>query len=460
MPMAITAKPAQKRRETIKDIIQVNVSVDNLGACKQLMRITVEQSVVDAKLDEVAKAFRRQAKIPGFRPGKAPAHLIAKAYQEQIDEETKKQLISDHYEKALKEQNLKPALRPDVEEVQFERGSDFEFVVNIETEPEFTLPEYKKLPIKREIRTVTEDDVARAIDVLRDQHATFTDVERPLASGDFAVINYKGSVDGKPITEVAPDALSLAEKEGFWIPLDKDAFLPGFSDQLQGAGKGDKKTVEIDFPTDFPFKELAEKKGSFDVEITDVKEKVLPEFDDTFAKEKYEAESVDLLTEGIRNDLSNDLQYRQKQSIRQQITQGLLSKVDFDVPETILKAETRQVVTEMVRTNQERGVTKEAIDENKDEIFNAAAANAKDRVKLAFLFEKVAEAEEIKVSKDEITAYIRNAGAAEGITYEKALKRIQDRNAIGQIYESILREKVLDFLELSAEIEDVLPSAS
>src|SRR5207302_5901013 len=144
---------------------------------------------------------------------------------------------------------------------------------------------------------VTEEDMGRALDALRAQQTTFKAADRPVQIGDIVVVNYSGTSDGKPITEIAPTAKGLTEQKNFWIDVPSNSFIPGFADQLIGAKAGDKRTVNVDFPADFVTPQLAGKKGSYEVEVVEVKEKVLPVLDDVFAK-SYGAENLDKLREG------------------------------------------------------------------------------------------------------------------------------------------------------------------
>ncbi len=288
----------------------MNVTVENLAPCKKLVRVEVDAKAVDEAFDTTTREFQKQASLPGFRPGKAPRAMVLKKYEADIKSEVKRKLIGDAYRKAVDEKKITVVGYPDIEEIQFGPGQVLQFAATIETAPEFQLPDYKGLPAKREVKSVTDEDVERALKLLAQQHVKFETVARELHLGDIAVVNYTGVSDGKPILEVAPTAKGLAEQKNFWVEVGAETFLPGFADQLLGARAGDKRAVTADFPADFATKELAGKKGNFDVEVVEVKEKVLPVMDDAFAK-KYGAENLAKLHEGVRRDLENELKYSQ-----------------------------------------------------------------------------------------------------------------------------------------------------
>ena len=432
----------------------MNVTVENLAPCRKLLRVEVDAKAVDEAFDATAKNFQKQAALPGFRPGKAPRALVLKKYEADIKNEVKRTLIGDSYRKALDEKKIAALGYPDIEEIQFGRGKNLQFAATIETAPEFQLPEYKGLPVKRENKSVTDADVERALKILVQQHTKFEAVARDLRPGDIAMVNYTGACDGKPMTDTAPTAKGLTEQKKFWVDTTPGGFIPGFADQLIGAKAGDKRTVNVDFPADFVTKELAGKKGIFEVEIVEVKEKVLPPVDDAFAK-KYDAENLDKLRAGIRRDLENESKYSQEKALRGQIVRGLLDRVNFDLPEVAVAHETRNVVYDIVRENSQRGVTRDLIEKQKDKIYSAATQSAKERVKLAFLIQRIAEKENIKVSQEEVLQHAQALAAMYQIPPEKFLKDLQKRNGVPELYDQIAHEKVLAFLEQNAKIEEV-----
>jgi trigger factor len=432
----------------------VNITVENLAPCKKLLRVEVDAKAVDEAFDTVTKDFQKQTSLPGFRPGKAPRAMVLKKFEADIKNEVKRKLIGDSYRKAVEEKKITAISPPDIEEIQFGRGQALQFAATIETAPEFQLPEYKGLPAKREAKTVTEADVDRAIELLARQHTKFETVARELRRGDVAVVNYTGTCDGKPITDTAPTAKGLTEQKNFWVDAAPDSFIPGFANQIIGAKAGDKRTVNVDFPADFVTKQLAGKKGVFEVEVVEVKEKGLPAIDDAFAK-KYDAENLARLREGVERDLQNELKYSQAKAVRGQIIRALLTATNFDLPETAVAHETRNVVYDIVRENSQRGVARDLIEKQKDEIYSAAAQSAKERVKLSFLIQRIAEKEGIQVSQDEVLKRVQSLAMAYQIPLEKFLKDLQKRNGVAELYDQIAHEKVLAFLDQNAKIEEV-----
>jgi trigger factor len=433
--------------------MSVNVTVENLAPCKRLVRFEVDATTVDQAFETTTKDFVRRAQLPGFRPGKAPRDMVVKHYAKEIEEEVKRKLIGETYREGIKAQKLDVINLSDIEEIQFGRGQSLLFAATVETNPEFELPEYRNLPALRESAVVTDEDVNEAIESLRGQRAEFNKVDRPVQAGDYTVINYTGQCDGQPIAVLAPNARGLAEQKNFWVEVKNDSFIPGFANQLIGAKAGEKRTVTVDFPTEFVAPEVAGKKGTYEVEVVEVKEKVLPALNEAFAKE-WGADTVDQLRDGVRRDLQNEKNTRQKRGIRNQIVKALVDKVTFDLPESTIQSEVRSVVYELVSENQRRGVPKEAIDAKKDDLFNAAQSIARERLKVGFLFHRISEKEGIRVDQNEMNVRIAYLAQANQMAPKKFLQELEKRNGLPEIYQQLVHEKVLDFLHDSAQIQD------
>ena len=436
----------------------MNVTIENLAPCKKLVRVELDAAAVDAAFAEVTREFQKNAQLPGFRPGKAPREQVEKTYGSKIADEVKRKLISDSYPKAVEQEKLRPATYPDIEEIQFGRGLPLQFAATVETEPELVLPEYKGMALRLEKGAVTDADVSRAIDALRQQRIEYRDLDRPLQTGDIAVVNYTGTTEGKPITEVSPTARGLTEQKNFWVKIEATSFIPGFSEQLIGAKPGEKRTVSITFPADFVVPVLIGKPGVYEVEIVGLKESVLPEANDEFAK-SYGAESMEKLLAGVREDLERELKMKEARSLRGQIIQELLTKVTCELPETVVLAETRNAVRGIVQENHKRGVPQETIETHKEEIFSAANTSAKDRVKLQFILNHIAQLEKIQAGQQEMMQRIMQLAEAAQVPVDKYIQELKKQNAIPGIQEQVIQSKTIDFIQMNAKIEEVPVSA-
>ena len=381
---------------------------------------------------------------------------VMRSYGDKIGEEAKRTLMSDSYAKALKENELRPVIMPEVEELQFGHGKPFQYLATLEVTPAFEMPEYIGIEVEKERRSVNDADIAKALDTLREQRVSYTDMDRPVMEEDFIVVNFTGTIDDKPITDLIKVARGLTEQKNFWLHKTQNPLIPGTVEALIGSSKGDKKTVTLTIPQDFVYEEIVGKEAKYEIEVVQVKEKSLPELDDKFAK-GFGAESMEKLREGVENDLKNELEYSKKKSIRNQCVDKLLSDVTCDLPETIVNDATRAAVHNIVQQNHQRGVGKEIIEENKDKIYANAKTDAELRVKANYILSKIAEKEGIKVTDQELSRQVAAMAAQQKIKPQKLAQQLKDNGTIYQVQEEILNAKVIDLLEEKAKITEIDP---
>src|SRR6059058_468992 len=250
----------------------MKVEVQTQPGSVSMLQIELPPEEVSKEWDAIANSFARFAKIPGYRPGKAPRAVIEKRFRKEIHDELTKKLVSRSYHDAIDQKQLRVVSLTNVEEVQFGDDKSMRFRATVVTAPEFELPEYKNIPVQLPETNVSESEVDVAIQRLRDQTADFVDVpERGLEMGDFAVIDFEGSSDGKPISEIAPQASkNLHGGKKFWLHLAPNNFLPKFCEQMVGQKPGETRTVTVDFAVDFPVKELAAKQASYNVTVREI----------------------------------------------------------------------------------------------------------------------------------------------------------------------------------------------
>ena len=434
----------------------MEVTITDLSPCKKQLRIEIDAETVNAKFDAVAKDFRRHAHLPGFRPGKAPLANVMRSYGDKIGEEAKRTLMSDSYAKALKENELRPVIMPEVEELQFGHGKPFQYLATLEVTPAFEMPEYIGIEVEKERRSVNDADIAKALDTLREQRVSYADMDRPAVEDDFIVVNFTGTIDDKPITDLIKVARGLTEQKNFWLHKTQNPLIPGTVEALIGSSKGDKKTVTVTIPDDFVYEEIVGKEAKYEIEIVQVKEKSLPELDDKFAK-GFGAESMDKLREGVESDLKNELEYSKKKSIRNQCVDKLLGAVNCDLPETIVNEATRAAVHNIVQQNHQRGVGKEIIEENKDKIYANAKTDAEVRVKANYILSKIAEKEGIKVTDQELSRQVAAMAAQQKVKPQKLAQQLKDNGTIYQVQEEIMNAKVIDLLEEKAKVTEIDP---
>ncbi len=264
----------------------MNIRLEKKENCIATLSIEVPAETVTKERNQVIKAFMSQAKIPGFRPGKAPKAVIEKRHGEDISAEVENRLFQSSIQEGLKQNEDIEVLNVKTpQNVTHAADGTFSFEADLILSPQFELPEYKGLEIEIPKVEVTEDIIDQNLEQLQQRFADYQDIEdRALEDGDLAVINFTGTVDGKPLDEVGGEqAKPLASNEGYWIRIEDEAFFPGFTDELVGCKVDDEKEITVTLPEDFPIEALREKEAVFAVKVTGMKTEVLPELDDEFA---------------------------------------------------------------------------------------------------------------------------------------------------------------------------------
>jgi trigger factor len=431
----------------------MNITVEDVAPCKKRLKIEVPANRVKQAYDRVADDFQREARIPGFRPGHAPRTVVVKKYHKDIENEAQRTLVPEAYQEAIAEKKLRVVSQPAIEDLKYQAGMSLSFSTLVELVPDFKLPEYKGLVIKKHETAVTDEEVEKTLKSLADQRSTFEDVpDRPLAMDDFAVISYTGKLEGQPLSEVAPEAKNLAHNPNFWLWMKPEGFLPKFAEQCVGLNKGETRTVEIEFPADFPQTALAGKKAQYEVELKEIKIKNSPTLDDKFAQDIAKM-NLDELKTRIRENMAQEKQNRAQSESRGEIVQQLIAAVEFELPPSTVDQETHDTVYDIVAENQSRGVSADLLEEKKEEIFSNAAKAAKESVKFKFISAQIAEAEKLEVTNEQLGQHIAFLAQREGITMEKMVDRIRKNNAFGVIRQQLLRQVVLDFLLKEAKSE-------
>ncbi|WP_075089862.1 trigger factor [Verrucomicrobium spinosum] len=264
----------------------MNITFESQPNCRAVYRIEIPAADVQREREDVTANYARQARLPGFRPGKAPKAVVAKKYEGQIREELETALVRKGYQEATKRGDADILSVLNVRDQALHGDDHYTFTIEVSTVPRFELPEYKGIPVKLPKVEVTDADVDHDLLHLRERYQTFTDVERESKLGDYAVLQVTGSVDGKPVEEAHPDAPAYLKKiDGNWFQLsEKENFLPGFYAGLVGAKKGDTRDIAVTLPEDFPYEALRNQVVTFHTTVDAVKEGVLPELDEEFAK--------------------------------------------------------------------------------------------------------------------------------------------------------------------------------
>jgi trigger factor len=431
------------------------VEVENLPNCIASLRIELPPDRVTQEWNEVVKGFRQVARIPGFRPGKAPQNVVEAKFRKEIQAELTKKLVADTTREAIREKGLKVLSISEVDDVEFTPEKSMRFTATLITSPEFELPDYKGIAVKIPPAEITDAELDIGIQSVRERHATFSDVEgRTLEMGDFAVIDYATTLNGQALLEAEPKAPKmLAGGKDFWIKLDANSFLKGFSDQLVGMPTAEVREFDLTIPDDYPTAELATRTLHFNVTLKGIKNMQLPELTDEFAGQVAAGLTLEKFKEVLKEQLVAE-KVRQVRTITQnQIVEYLVSHVECELPQSYVKDETRRIMSEIVQENQMRGISEDILRENQKNIISAASRNAKERLKANFILTRIAEKEKIEVSAQDVKERVRILANQYRVSYDKMWSDLEERRAIGQVREEVMMAKVLDFLTSNANVE-------
>ncbi len=433
----------------------MKVEVENKPDSISTLRIELPPEEVSKEWDAIAGSFARLAKIPGYRPGKAPRRVIEAKFRKEIKDELTKKLVSKSYHDAIEQKQLRVVSLTNLEDVQFGEDKSMRFRATVVTAPEFDLPEYKNISVQLPDTKVSEAEIDTALERLRDQTADFVDVpDRSLQMEDFAVIDFEGSIEGKPISEVAPQASkNLHGGKKFWLQLGPDNFLPKFCEQIVGLKPGETRTASVDFPADFPVKELSGKQAAYNVTLREIKQRVLPSLDDSFASKLAPDKTLAELRDVIEHDLEHEKEHEVERAKESQIVKYLHEHTKFDLPPSLLRKETRRALGELVQRNRERGVPDEMLKDKEKELVEGAAGLAAHRLRTNFILQRVAEREKIEVSRDDLDNRIRQEAARYNVSAEKMRKELDEHDGLNALAEQILLGKTLDFLRGNVSVE-------
>ncbi len=443
-------------------LLIVNVQLNNVSATRKSLVVTLDPSEVDAEHQAVVGEIAKIARIPGFRPGKAPAAMVAKRFSKEIADDFKQKVVAKAYRTALEKEKLDVLNIVNVEEGNIATGEAANVTITLDVRPDFPLPEYVGLHTEVAPVDPADAEVDNVIEGLRSERADFKKADRAAQKGDYVKLSYEGTIDGKAIAELVPDKQLYGKVPQTWEEVEgtNEGVLPGLSQQISGVKAGDKKNVTITFPAEFPAAPaLAGKTASYAIEVQEIRERVLPALDAEFFKSQ-QVDDLAALKSKVRNNLKLQKEYQNRSAQRRQVTEQLAARADFPVPDSLVETETQNVLRNFIEENMRRGVPAEQFEKDKKELFDGAKKAAAGRVKVQLLLAKIAEQEKITVTAEDFNEYLYREAMRGGQKPEKLAKQLQsDRDHLRSVQQSIIFDKVVDFLVSKAKVSTVEPKA-
>jgi len=408
---------------------------------------TLEISVSAEKLEEgIMKSYLKNVKkfnIAGFRKGKAPRKIIERHYGEAVFYEDAINIICpDAYDEAVKEHNLEPVDRPDIDIIDIESGKGLIFKAVVTVKPEVALGQYKGIEAEKKEYNVTDEEVDKEIETIREKNARLVEVsDRPVKNGDITIIDFKGFVDDKQFEG--------GTSENFSLEVGSGQFIPGFEEQMVGAELGKEIDVNVQFPKEYNSEELAGKPALFKVTVKEIKEKQLVELDDEFAKDVSEFDTLDELKADIRKKKEEQYKRMEKQQYEDEVINKVVENATVDIPEVMIDAQVRIMLRDFDYQLRYQGLNLEAylkyMNMDIDNLKESYRDTAKSRVKSQLVLEKVAEAEGIAATEEDLNAEIEKTAKHYNQDLEKFKKTLKE-DEITYIKDGIVIQKAIDFL--------------
>ncbi len=415
--------------------------------CKQELEISVPWEDVEQETGRIVKSIRGNAKIPGFRPGKAPDTIVRSRYQKEIRQEIIDKLVPRFFWEHAQEQKLRVVGSPQVDDVHLENGEAMRFRAEFEVYPDFELGDYRRIEVPFREPEVSEEDVEQEIEQIRERHASFRNLDaRPLADGDIAVLSLKGISDDEDVPPIEQEETTLTIGEG--------ETLPEFNEHLRGRSPGDEVDFEVRYPDDFSSPKLAGKTVSFHAEVKGLREKELPELNDDFATDLGDFRTLEEVRRHIRELIENQRRRQATEAAQEALIDEMIKRHHFPVPEGLVERQIASRLERQLRSLKQQGVDVEKLDWDWDKVRDAERERAVRDVKAGLLLERIARAENISASSEEIDEQVKRYAEQTKQSPATARKKLADDGALDRMQVQMSNDKTLSFLFDEAEKVD------
>ena len=433
----------------------MNTDVKDFNPTRRAIIVEVSAGEVDAIEAKLLKDFQRQAKVPGFRPGKAPENMIRTRYAKDIASELKSRVVSAAHQDGVLQSGVDIFGIVELDEGEIASGKEAKLNFTVDIMPDFELPKYEGLKVTTEPTEAGEEEIEKMFQQVLSQRAEFNVVEKAAKKGDYVRCSYEGTMDGQAIAELAPDAPMFGKQSKTWEEAGSED-APGVRavvDGLVGMSAGENKEVEMEFPSDFGVAVLAGKSATYAVEVEEVREKVLPELDEAFFKSMQVKDEAELRQQ-IGDNISRQKEQKNFQAERQQVTDQLLAAVDFPLPESGIEGETEAILRDFMQRNMERGATQEDFEKQKEQLHQGASDAAANRLKSRLILGRIAKEEKVQAANEDFSRVIMNEAMQTGQKPDQLVKELKkDQGRIDRMRLDIVMGKTMDLLLEKAERE-------
>ncbi|OHE75089.1 MAG: trigger factor [Verrucomicrobia bacterium RIFCSPHIGHO2_12_FULL_41_10] len=438
----------------------MNVTTEQKEKCIIDLHIELPPERFEQEWKRVVDSYQRAAAIPGFRKGKAPRAAVEKKYAKEMREEAVEHLIKNAVQEVLKDKKIAPAQHPKLQEQHLGEDQSLRLVIQVVTAPEIELPEYRGIEVAVEKSQVDEARVQEYLEKMREDTAAFTNVEdRGLQMGDFAVLDYEGTVEGKSLLELDADlSVSFVGRRNGWLRLEEDRPIPGLAEALVGLKPLETRECKITFPHDFSEEKLRGVEVTYKVTLHEIKVRELVPLDDAFAAKLEPELTLEKLKENIRGYMQQMMDSTFHQNVRMALRKELLLKIPCEVPSTMIEQETASLLQEIIKDNQNRGVSDEEIRAHQEQLMSSAKQGAQEKLQFNYILGAIAAKEALEVTPDEMSEHLLRLSKRYQMPAQKLIKELSKRGALGHIQEEILLGKAFDLLIAQAKVTELPPS--
>jgi len=427
--------------------LKLQVAVADLSQCRKDLTVEVPVEEVNAAFEKTYGVYARHLKIPGFRPGRVPRELIKQRFAKEAKEEVVKSLVPEALQSAVAEHMLRVVGDPQIDDLSVDEGEPLKFKATLEVLPEFELKEYKGLKLTKRVATVTDEEVGHALEHLRQSAAEFVPVEdRPSHDGDFVSVNLVGKY-------VEPPEEEDLKSDDVQVEIGANNVQPEFSENLRGVKAGDVREFRVEYPEDFSAEGLAGKTLDFRAAVVAVREREAPELDDEFARDFGDYENLEQLRDRIRENLTASAEARAESELREEVVKRVLEDYDFEVPSTLVEAQTADRAREFAYMLMRNGVPPQTIKEiDWEGRMNEFRPLAARDIRMALVFEKIGEAEAVEVSRWEVEAEVERMARASGEPADQLKARLTKDDSLSSIENRLRHQRALEAVIKHADV--------
>ena len=431
--------------------MDIRLEVEDISPVKKKLKVEVSAEVAGKEFNQIANDYRKHARLPGFRPGKAPLQLVKRRFQKDIRQDVLQRLVPESYDQALREREVKPLGDLRIEQLSFKEGESLQYEAQVEILPEISLPEYSGLEVRVPTEALTEGMVEEQLEKMRQRQAPLVAVSgrTTAADGDYVTVDLKGEYldqdpDGKTVEPI--------EEEGATLQLGGEHTHKSFDQALQGMDVGQDKTFEATYDADYPEEKLAGHRLQFSVRLNDIKRLDLPDLDDEFARGLGDFENLDKLKDKIREELSHQLEHNRTSNLRQQLVQKLIEATDFEVPELLVESRIDDKVRDLAYDMARQGLNPTKANLDWASMRSDLRAAAEKETRAGLILGKIADQEGFEVSSQEIGEELEGLAESTNQPIDKVRQHFQEDSRREGLMDQIRRRKALDVILDGAKV--------